>query len=162
MNEKKEYLSEEKYQKNKKKIVLFALIILLIGLISGGLFIKIGVTRSGEANLSELKGLKKEEFHSNGFSSKYYELDSQINRVEMAPLFYMLGGFIIIATSMISGSIYVFAKRREITAFTTQQVMPVVKEGIEEMAPTVGGAAKEVAKGVKEGLNEADKEDEEE
>lgn len=43
---------------------------------------------------------------------------------------------------------------REISAFTAQQQMPVAKEGIEKMAPSVGVAAKEIAKGVKEGLKE--------
>ena len=32
------------------------------------------------------------------------------------------------------------------------------KEGIEEMAPTIGNAVGEIAKGIKKGLNDADKE----
>ena len=44
------------------------------------------------------------------------------------------------------------------TAYTTQQVMPVAQEGIEKMAPTIGSAAKEIAKGIKQGINEANKE----
>jgi hypothetical protein len=62
-----------------------------------------------------------------------------------------------------------FVKRREITAFTTQQVMPVAQEGMEkmapsvakvgkamaeEMAPTYGKIAKEIAKGVKDGMKD--------
>lgn len=46
---------------------------------------------------------------------------------------------------------------REISAFTTQQQMPIAKEGIEKISPSVGVAAKEIAKGVKEGLKEEDK-----
>lgn len=46
------------------------------------------------------------------------------------------------------------AKRREILAFTTQQVMPVAKEGIDTMAPTIGNVAKEISKGIKEGSKE--------
>lgn len=72
--------------------------------------------------------------------------------------FYMFGAFIIIAACMISGSIYMFSKRREITAFTAQQVMPVAKEGIDEMAPTIGNVAKEISKGIKDGMkNNSDK-----
>lgn len=43
----------------------------------------------------------------------------------------MIGGgiFIAIASVMVSGSIMVFAKRREIMAFKLQQIAPVVKEG---------------------------------
>lgn len=57
-----------------------------------------------------------------------------------------IGFFLIMASHM-----------REITAFTTQQQMPIAKEGIEKMAPSVGVAAKEIAKGVKEGLNDENK-----
>ena len=76
--------------------------------------------------------------------------------------FYMIGGFIIVASSMIAFSIFMFTKRREIMAFTAQQVMPVAQEGIEKMTPTVGNAVgtigKELAKGIKEGINESNKE----
>ena len=43
---------------------------------------------------------------------------------------------------------------REITAFTIQQTMPVAKEGIEKIAPAAGKVAKEIVKGVKEGLKD--------
>ena len=72
----------------------------------------------------------------------------------------MIGGFIILASGGIAFAIFMFAKRREILAFTAQQVMPVAQEGIEKMAPTIGNAAgtigKGIAKGIKEGINEAD------
>lgn len=58
----------------------------------------------------------------------------------------------------IGGMIVMISKRREITAFTAQQIMPVAQEGIEKMTPTIGSAAgtigKEIAKGIKEGLKE--------
>ena len=42
-------------------------------------------------------------------------------------------------------------------AFGMQQTMPLAQEGIEKMAPTVGNAAgtiaKDVAAGIKEGIN---------
>ena len=51
------------------------------------------------------------------------------------------------------------AHRREITAYTTQQVMPVAQEGIEKITPTVANAAcsiaQSISKGVQEGKNEA-------
>ena len=58
-----------------------------------------------------------------------------------------------------AGAIVMFiAHRREITAYTTQQVMPVAQEGIEKMTPTVanaaGSIAQEIAKGIKDGLND--------
>lgn len=135
--------------------------------------------------LATLKAKQSQEFRANGLSEEYYkisseieskqgklaELDSQIWKIEQnydsddnssqfqryIP-FYIFGGFIIFMFGMISLSVYVIAKRREIMAFTAQQVMPVAKEGIEEIAPTLGNAASSIAKGIKEGINEADKE----
>ena len=69
----------------------------------------------------------------------------------------MFGASICIATCMISGFIFMVAKRRHILAFQAQQVMPVAKEGIDEMAPTIGKAAGEIAKGIKKGLNDDEK-----
>lgn len=71
----------------------------------------------------------------------------------------MFGAFISIATCMISGSIFALAKRRHILAFQAQQIMPVAKEGINEIAPTIGNVAGEIAKGIKNGLNNPDEED---
>ena len=135
------------------------------------------------SELASLKAKKNQEFHSNGFSEEYYRLDNEIktlqskvtnskneiwdidsgfNKAKYIP-FYMFGAFIIIASCMTSGAIYMFAKRREIAAFTTQQVMPVAQEGIEKMAPTIGNAAgtvaKGISKGIKDGLNSSDDND---
>lgn len=124
-----------------------------------------------------------DEYKNNSYTKKYCSLKAELadindsfnrdfKKMDSIPLF-MIGGFIIIASIMISLSIYSFAKRREIIAFGTQQVMPVVQEGVEKMAPTAGKVgktiakemapaygefAKEIAKGIKEGLN-SDKKD---
>lgn len=45
---------------------------------------------------------------------------------------------------------------RKITAYMVQQQMPIIKEGTEKMAPTAGAAAKEIAKGIKEGLKDSE------
>ena len=98
------------------------------------------------------------------------DFNKQFDSYDSIP-FYMIGGFIIIASCMIASSIYMTTKRREILAFHAQQVMPVAQEGIEKMAPTIGktGAsiakemapaygeiAKEISKGIKEGLKNDD------
>ena len=44
--------------------------------------------------------------------------------------------------------------KREIAAFKAQQNMPVAQEGIEKMAPTIGNAAGEIAKGVSSSINQ--------
>ncbi len=67
------------------------------------------------------------------------------------------GIFILFASLIASGAIFVFAKRREILAFQVQQVAPVAKEGVEKAAPVVGKAAGEVAKGIAKGIEEGKK-----
>lgn len=91
--------------------------------------------------------------------SGFNSTKNSISTSKYIPL-YIFGAVIILGSCMIAGSIYLFAKRREITAFTVQQTMPLAQEGIEKMAPTVGNAigtiGKGLAKGIKEGINEAD------
>lgn len=120
---------------------------------------------------------------NNAYTAKYCSLKQQVEhkKSEIAGLdyefsdskkksashgnipFYMFGAFMIITSGMISLSVYIVSKRRELLAFTAQQVMPVAQEGIEKMAPTIGNAmgtmGKEIAKGIKEGLKEADNTD---
>lgn len=122
--------------------------------------------------LSSLKAQQDQEHRNNGFSENYYNFDNQIDKIEnqidtlknkLNPdtyylvAFYVLGGIIIFVTVMISSFIYAVAKGREINAFYAQQQMPVAKEGIEKMAPTVGTAAGEIAKGIKKKLEDEEK-----
>jgi len=122
--------------------------------------------------LSSLKAQKNQEFISNGQSEKYYNIGNEIDKVEdkvdelensldkdtsWLVVFYIFGGFIIIVTFMISGFIYSTAHGREINAFYAQQQIPIAQEGMEKMAPSMGNAAKEIAKGIKQGLNDEEK-----
>lgn len=92
-----------------------------------------------------------------GFEDIFNTTSNNISKAKYMP-FYFIGAFVIIASCLIAGSIYMFANKREIMAFKTQQVMPLAKESIEEMTPTIGNAAgtisKEIAKGIKEGFHE--------
>ena len=45
----------------------------------------------------------------------------------------------------------------EITAFFAQQSMSIEKEGIDEITPSVSKASQKIAKGIKKGLNDADR-----
>lgn len=71
--------------------------------------------------------------------------------------FYAFGVFAILVGCIFSGFVYFVAKGREVAAFTTQQTMPINKEKIDEMAPTIGNAASEIAKGIKNGLKDDEK-----
>ena len=131
--------------------------------------------------LSSLMAKQTEEFEKNQFSALYYSLQSEIfsksskisdletelwegdsgynstkdsmSKAKYIP-FYIFGAFIIIASCMGSFSVYIFSKGREITAFTMQQVMPVATEGMEKVAPSIGKVAKEISKGIKDGLKD--------
>ncbi len=117
------------------------------------------------------------EYKNNELTKKYCSLKSELEQFENGfsknigsaasiPLF-MIAAFVISSTLMIFGFIFMISKRREITAFGVQQVMPIAKEGIEKMAPSIGKAgksiakemapvygdiAKEISKGIKDGL----------
>lgn len=148
-------------------------------------------------NLNSLKAEKSQEFMANGFSEKYYEIDSEIETEnkkisdlnqekfilesekqltnngfiddfeEGGPenlaskgfggMMIMGGVMVLIFTALISGKLFMIYKRREILAFTAQQVIPVAQEGIDEMAPTIGNVAKEVAKGISSGIKDKEK-----
>ena len=204
MEEKEEFLNENRYKKTKSKIIIVALIVFLIGVCLGGFLIGTGIKKHNEvkqkelskrseasieseidelnSNLATLNAKHNQEFQKNGFSEEYYKIGNEIDKIrkkvtnlenEIRSLksgygtvanmqkylpFYIFGGFTIFLTLMISGSIYMIAKRREIMAFTAQQVMPVAQEGIEKMAPTVGKAGAEVMKDVAPAMGEIAKE----
>lgn len=199
MDEKK-YLNEEKYQKTEKGITVFAILILVVGLLIGGFLIYRGIAKPATSKVDALEKKleeKRNELISKGIeydkSSKYTDgekYDLYIITEVLDPSFsncefdeyknnsitkdycaaknsisefsnrtsIMFGAFICITTFMIFVSVLTFAKRRHILAFTTQQTMPVAKESIDEMAPTIGNAAgsiaKDITKGIKNGLED--------
>jgi len=76
--------------------------------------------------------------------------------------FFIFGVFIIISSCMICGYIFLIANGRGIAAFGTQSVMPVAKEGLQEMAPTMREIAKENMKEMGPAMREFAKENMEE
>ena len=84
-------------------------------------------------------------------------------------LFSILPGvFVIISSLMIGGSILLTAHQRNILAWQVQSVLPVAEETIETVTPTIkkvgeelsplyGNIAKEITKGIKEGLKDDNK-----
>lgn len=151
-----QYLSEEKYQRTKKKLQMTALVILIVGLIGGGLLLYKGINTE-KIDKNALKVQKNEEFEQNGLSEKYYDLEDQIHEDDPKYIYCILGSVILIFSGMASLILYITSKQREINAFYAQQQMPLAQEGMEKMGPSVGVAAKEIAKGIKEGLEEDEK-----
>lgn len=107
------------------------------------------------------------EYIVNSLTKDYCSYQNELNKItehnksfeksNIVP-YYMFGAFIIVATIIISISIYTSAKGREIAAFAIQQGMPLAKESIDEMTPTIAASAGDIAKSIKKGLNDADKE----
>lgn len=97
---------------------------------------------------------------NNEYTSKYCELDNKLEfRDKWASIpFYMIGAFVIFASCIISSNIFMNAKQREIAAFQSQQIMPVAQEEIETISPSLGKAAGDIVKGIKDGLKDSDKE----
>ena len=232
------YLNEERYEGNKKKISLIALVVFCLGLSLGIGLITLGVIKNNkidskyseeskdaiksqiaeekvklENKKSELKNkgvvassnyengeaydlyiitevldpgfnhCAFDEYSENPLTSKYCSLKEELDDLNRSNgsefdkssnvVFFMFGAFVIIATCMISFAIFMVTKRREMLAFGLQQVMPVAKEGMEEIAPTIGKVgseiaknmapaygeiAKEISKGIKEGLQKDEEE----
>ena len=148
---------------------------------------KILEQRKKEVNeeLIPYKAQKNEEFRNNGFSEEYYrfeakidelqdelyDIESELNKIDMgfydassdmdkmkSVPYYMFGGFIIFVSIMIGGSLLITAYRRNIMAFTAQQAIPIVKEGVDELAPVVGSAAGKIAEAASPHIKKATKE----
>jgi hypothetical protein len=146
--EEKKYLNEEDYQRYTTKLKKIGKILLIVGLV---LFIlSIGLIVAGSITF--------------GSTVVTENAGSALGGMGL----FAVGGFLSVFSfgmAGIGGMILFIAHRREITAYTTQQVMPVAKETIDEMTPTMskaaekmapaaGTVAKEITKGIKEGLKD--------
>ena len=147
--ENKEYLSEEEYQKNNQKVKKVGKIIMIVGAV----LLVIGVITVIVAAIATGSQV------SNGFndpgSIKPTSLFGGFGISLVGIPLIGLGFFGIIVGLFVR---FLIGNRREISAYMTQQEMPVAKEGIEKISPSAGVAAKEISKGVVEGIEEAKKE----
>lgn len=147
--ENKEYLNEQRFQQNNAKVKKTGKILLALGITI--LIISIILLVSG------FLGTGNSAMNSFNSSNNTLDMNGVFGNIGL----FALGGFmspIGFLLTIAGGVILFIAHRREITAYTVQQVMPIAQEGIEKMTPTISKAAGEIAKGVKQGLKEADKE----
>ena len=165
-----EYLSEERYQKNNAKVKNVGKILLIIGIITiviSFILLVVGFIGAGNSAMNGFNSISNEmsnNFNSfgninDGISANVSEVQNTASGIFGNIGMFAIGGFMLtigFGLTIAGGIVMFIAHRREITAYTTQQVMPIAKEGIEKMTPTVGNAVKEIAKGIKEGMNEAD------
>lgn len=167
-------LSEEKYQQNNAKVkkvgktlliigvitLVISIALIIIGFVSTGnsasnAFDKIGSNAINNFNSMDQNTVINEA--QNTFNSTKDAAKGMFSSVGL----FALGGFlnfIGFALTIAGGVVMFIAHRREITAYTTQQVMPVAQEGIEKITPTVanaaGSIAQSISKGIQEGKNE--------
>lgn len=93
-----------------------------------------------------------EDYRENELTSKYCDY-KEIRDIRYIP-FFIGGFFTLFVAGMASLMFVMITKRREIMSYQMQDVRPIAEEGIEKMAPSAGKVAKEVAKGIKKGLDE--------
>ena len=144
-----EYLSEEKYQKNNTKVKTIGKVLLIVGI----LVFVLGVVLT----IIGFVGFGKSFDTGNELEIVKNTADSSFGSFGLLALgaFIIVFGFSLVGAGLI---VMFISHRREITAYTTQQVMPVAQEGIEKMTPTVADAAGYIAKSVSKGIQEGKKE----
>ena len=166
--EKKEYLNEENYQRSNKKLKTIGKILLIVGIVIMVIsFILIVLSFMGFGNTT-ISSIGNESF-SNGAMQK------TASGILGSFGLFALGGFMSttgFSLAAVGGVIMAIAHKREIAAYTTQQMMPIAQEGMEKMAPTIGKVgkeitkemapaygdiAREISKGIKEGLQDEEK-----
>lgn len=166
--EKQEYLNEENYQRSNKKLKTVGKILLIIGIIIMVIsFIMIVLSFMGFGNTA-VSSIGNESFSTGAMQKTAGGMLGSFG-------LFALGGFMSttgFGLTAVGGIIMFMAHRREITAYTTQQVMPIAQEGMEKMAPTIGKVggeiakemapaygdiAREISKGIKEGLKDEEK-----
>ena len=150
---KKEYLNEENYQRTNQKVKKIGTILIIIGLILAG--VGIILILSGFLGFS---GQIINGIGNGGQGMNTSNLFAGFGSFAIGG--FLIGpGFILTFVGLIMR--FVVGSRREIMSYTVQQTMPVAQEGIEKMAPTIGKAggtiAKEISKGIKEGLKDEEK-----
>ena len=146
--EKEEYLSEERYQRNNKKVNKTGKILLIVGIIVfiiGGIILVLGFMGIGSTASNAMNTVDTYGFDNSAGETAKGVLGS-FGLIALGGFINFVGTGLLIA----GGVVMIVSHRREITAYTTQQVMPVAQEGSDKMAPTIGHAAGEIAKGIKQ------------
>lgn len=191
---KKEYLNEEVFQKNNKKVKTAGTIVMIIGLclVCAAIFVLMSASKMEDAisknsspdvlensssdilenSSSDILGLfdvDSQESALSWFESTTQSMKAEseafsaqmraesearsdyMDRYSLGMFMLLPGIFITLVGCMIR---FIVGNQRNIMAYQAQQVMPLAQEGIEKMAPSMGIAAKEISKGIKEGMSD--------
>lgn len=112
------FLSEENYQRINKKIKIAGILIIILGLtlLLCGIFV-----------------VKVPEMDS--FADDWFEKQTLKTFLIFIGIFLMIAGLIVR---------FVIPNQRKIAAYNMQSQMPIAKEGLEEMSPTISKVAKDI------------------
>lgn len=69
-------------------------------------------------------------------------------------LVIIIGIILICVGIVVSLTFYIISKKREIKAFTTQQMMPIKQESIKKITPTVANSAETISNSISNGITE--------
>ena len=154
--ENEKYLSEERYQRNNQKVKTVGKVLLIIGIVTliiSSILVILGFMGFGNTVVSSIGN---ESFDNGAIQKTKSDIFGSFG-------LFAIGGFmdtIGFILTVVGGITMFITHRREITAYTTQQVMPVAQEGIEKITPTVansaGSIAQSISKGIQEGKKESD------
>lgn len=147
------YLNETEYKKKASFIKIIGVALLIIGVIL--LVLGITLVVMGFHNMSNtvINGINSSEI---GGPDHTGILSGMFNTFSLTSTgFFSI--FISLVLLMVGGFLLFIGNRREIAAFNAQQVLPVEREIIDEMTPTIANSAGEIAKSVKKGLKEVEK-----
>ena len=129
------YLNEESYEKANKKVKIVGTIIILIGLalLGFGIYTLVMASKIVEPSMS---------------SSDWFSISSGKMRMESTGMFMVIPSiFVIIVGCMVR---FIIPNQRKIAAYQIQQMVPLAKEGVEEMTPTMNKVAKELKDVIKD------------
>ena len=129
------YLNEETYQKVNKKVKIAGTIIIILGLalLGFGIYTLVMASKIVEPNMSD---------------SNWFNVSSSKMKMESMGMFMVIPSiFVIIVGCMVR---FIIPNQRKIMAYKLQQMMPLTKEGVEEMTPAMKKLAKELKDGIKD------------
>ena len=165
--EKQEYLSEERYQQTNNKVKKVGKLLLITGIITlvvSFILLIVGFVGAGNSAIDGFNSMSTnmmDNFNSfgdnNGINVDVSGVQNTASGIFGNIGLFAIGSFMLtigFGLTIAGGIVMFIAHRREITAYATQQVMPVAQEGIEKIAPTIGNAAGTIAKGITSGIKE--------
>ena len=140
-------------KKNNKKVRSIGKIVLIIGiviLILGIVAIIFGFTGFGNTFVN---GIESADVVDGDDTQMFKGVFGSFGFIALGVFMSFIGS----TMTIIGLSLIITSHRREISAYTTQQSMPIMQEGIEKITPTVADAAGTIAKSINNGINDSNK-----